>query len=654
MKKLILTTFILFYVIAAHAQLDVSNKTLGDNSFKNKDYYAAAYYYKKATENIPASKQEKAMPYRSQLKDLKKPKDVNRVEIYFKLAESYRGYDNYLEAEPWYYKVLTENAESKYPLARLWYGVCLRADQHFDEASKQLKQFVENYHGDAQYITQAKKELHTCEFAKEQYEFPAFIEPIKMKGVWNADGSNYSISKKDDRFIFTSSRMIKDDKKHLNRIYTITGANQVIPTMITFKKDEKKKDLEYGTPSMNPAGNRMYFSRWYKDGARTIYGIYLSELKNGEWGTPVKLNSNVNLDGYKAIQPFVTADGKRMFFVSNKPGGQGGDDIWVTNLDDKGMPTNSTNLGKNINTSYDEQAPYFDVATKRLIYSSKGFTGLGGFDFYESTDNITSWAEAKNMGYPMNSAKDDIYYYPDNNDSRKFYISSDRESDCCLDLFEMHDRRHELSGIVLDCETNKPLDSAKVSFIDSLTQNVLKEEIVGTDGKYSFSVKTTRPYNLKLERKGYFTKILSIPSTGRMVGDTLVNENLCLQPFQVNKPIVIKNILYDFNSANLRDESKTTLNGIVKILKDNPKIKIELASHTDSIGSDAYNLKLSQDRAQSCVDYIIQTGVEESRIFAKGYGKSKPIAPNSLPNGKDNPDGRQLNRRTEFTVLKLE
>ncbi|WP_214070035.1 OmpA family protein [Mucilaginibacter sp. dw_454] len=653
MKKLLLTTLISFLVITAYAQLDVSNKILGDNSFKKKDYYAAAYFYKKAADNIHAAP-EKALPYRSQLRDKVKPKDVNTTELYFMLAESYRMYDNYLDAEPWYYKVVTEKLESKYPLARLWYGVCLRADQHFDESIKQLKQFLDGYNGDAQYISLAKKEIHTCEFAKAEYEYPALIEPVKMKGVWNADGSNYALTKRDGSYVFTSSRMIKDDKRHLNRIYKISGDNQVIPEMVTFKKDEKKNELEYGTSAMDPTGKRMYLSRWYKDGAKTIYGIYLSELKNGEWGTPVKLNSNINVDGFKSIQPFITADGKRMFFVSNKPGGQGGDDIWVSNLDDNGMPTNSSNLGRTINTPYDEEAPYFEQSTKRLIYSSKGFTGLGGFDFFESTDNITSWSEAKNMGYPMNSAKDDIYYYPDKNDAKKFYVSSDRESDCCLDLFEMHDKRHELGGIVIDCETNKPLDSARVSFIDSLTQKVLKEEIVSADGKYSFSVKTTRPYNIKLEHKGYFTKVLSIPSSGRMVADTLVNADVCLQPFKVNKPMVIKNILYDFNSANLRDESKTVLNDIIKILKDNPKIKIELAAHTDSIGSDAYNNKLSQDRAQACVDYITQNGIITDRIFAKGYGKTKPIAPNSLPNGKDNPDGRQLNRRTEFTVLKLE
>lgn len=654
MKKLILTTFILFFVIAAYAQLAVSNKTLGDNSFKNKDYYAAAYYYKKATESI-VDAHGKSLPYRSQLKDQATPKDIGRAEIYYMLAESYRMYENYLEAEPWYYKVITENFESKYPLARLWYGVCLRADQHFDEAIKQLNQFLVGYKGESKYVDMARKELRNCEFAKDKYAHPLLIESIKLKGGWNSDGSNYSISKKAGNYVFTSSRMMKGDKKHLNRIYTINDLNEVAPTVIVFKKDENKKELEYGTPSLSPDGNRMYFTRWYKDGGKSIYGIYLSEFTNGEWGTPVKLNSNVNADGFKSIQPFVTEDGKRMFFVSNKPGGQGGDDIWVSNLDDSGMPVNSANLGATINTSYDEQSPYFDDASRRLIYSSKGFTGLGGFDFFESTDKITGWSEPQNMGYPMNSAKDDIYYFPDKNEKGKFYISSDRESDCCLDLFEMHDKSYDFSGIIVDCETNKPLNGAKVSFIDSLTQKVLKEDVVAANGKYSFDIKTAdRPYNVKMEKAGYFTKVISVPLSGKIKNSTMLNPDVCLQAFQVNKPIVIKNILYDFNSATLREESKTVLNDIVKILKDNPKIKVELSSHTDSVGSAAYNIKLSQARAQSCVDYIIQSGIEEARIFAKGYGKSKPIAPNTLPNGKDNPDGRQLNRRTEFTVLKLE
>src|SRR6202012_2687662 len=157
-----------------------------------------------------------------------------------------------------------------------------------------------------------------------------------------------------------------------------------------------------------------------------------------------------------------------------------------------------------------------------------------------------------------------------------------------------------------------------------------------------------------IEKNGYFTKTIPMPLQGKMSRDTLNNPEICLQALKVNKPIVLKNILYDFGKPSLRPESEIVLNELVTLLKDNPKIRIELSSHTDSIGSDAFNQNLSQLRAQLCVDYIVSRGISKDRLIAKGYGKSRPIAPNSLPNGQDNPEGRQLNRRTEFTVLKTE
>ena len=399
----------------------------------------------------------------------------------------------------------------------------------------------------------------------------------------------------------------------------------------------------------------MYLTKWYKTGPKIIHAIYISRLSETTgWGDPVKLNENINVDGFQSIQPFITADGKRLFFVSTKPGGVGGDDIWVSDLDADGLPVNSRNLGPTVNTPQDEEAPYYDLVEKKLIYSSKGFVGLGGFDFYVTYENMGQWTTPKNMGYPTNSAKDDLYYLPDNQSRKKAYISSDRESDCCLNLFTVTDRNYYLKGILTDCDSHIALPGVKVSLVDSLTKETISQQQTAADGVYSFDITNKRPYSMVLEKKGYFTKIIPVPTTGKMNADTLINPDICLQAFVVNKPIVIKNVLYDFGKSTLRPESEQVLDEVVKILVDNPAIKIELSAHTDSVGSDAYNLKLSQDRAQSCVDYMISKGIADNRIFAKGYGKSRPIAPNSLPNGKDNPDGRQLNRRTEFTVLKTE
>jgi OOP family OmpA-OmpF porin len=657
MKKILLILLILGNCIAAKAQYSKDNpRALADKAFDNKDWYEAAYYYRKAAEGMSLITQQ-SIPYtgggKSVKKDPKGLKPEEKAYISFRLGESYRGYENYLEAQPWYFKVLEENQEAQYPLSRLWYGVCLRATQNFDEAIKQLTQFNQAYNGDVKYKAIAEKEIRNCKFAKEAYKYSLLIEVVKRGGSWNSDGSDYALWQRDANSYFTSSRFIKDEKTHLNRIYTMAN-NAGQPQVIKFKSDEKIKDLEYGTPSFTPDGQRMYFTRWFKVGSKSTYAIYTSKMEGAEWGTPQKLNNNVNTDGYNSIQPFVTADGKSLYFVSTKPGGQGGDDIWVADLGADGSPGNSRNLGSDINTSMDEQAPYYDIQSKRLVYSSKGFIGLGGFDFFESLESDGKWTTPVNMGYPMNSAKDDLYYVPDNADQNKFYISSDRESDCCLNLFEVNDKRHLLSGIVVDCDTRTALPGVKVSFIDSLTKQTIKQIVTDKTARYSFDVKTRRPYNLLLEKDGYFSKVLPVPASGEMKGDTLFNPEICLQAFMIDKPIVIKNVLYDYNKADLRPESKVVLNELVTIMKDNPKIKVELGAHTDSKGRDAYNYELSQKRAQACVDYIILMGIDESRIYAKGYGESRPIAPNTLPDGKDNPDGRQLNRRTEFKVLKLE
>ncbi|WP_454803204.1 OmpA family protein [Mucilaginibacter phyllosphaerae] len=658
MKKILSLILILSLCTAVKAQYRKDNpRALGDKAFNNKDWYEAAFYYRKAAEGMSLITRQ-SIPYsgggKSAKADTKMAKANDRAYICYRLGESYRGYENYLEAEPWYFRVIEENNEAQYPLSRLWYGVCLRANQHFDEAIKQLTQFNLAYTGDAKYKAIAEKEISNCRFAKEENQYPILIEVTKRKGAWNSDGSDYAMWQRDGNSYFTSSRFVKDEKTHVNRIYMLPNKDGGQPEIIKFKSDNNIKDLEYGTPAFTPDGQRMYFTRWFKVGSKSTYAIYTSKLTGTEWSTPQKLNSNVNADGFNAIQPFVTADGKRLYFVSTKPGGQGGDDIWMADLNGDGSPVNSTNLGGDINTTMDEQAPYYDVQNQRLIYSSKGFLGLGGFDFFESSNADGKWTSPANMGYPMNSAKDDLYYVPDNADPNKFYISSDRESDCCLNLFELMDKRHLLTGLVLDCDTRKALDGVKVSFVDSLTKQTIKQIITDKTARYSFDVKTSRPYKLVLEKNGYFTKVLPVPASGKMIGDTLFNPEICLQAFKVDKPIVINNVLYDYDKATLRPESKTVLNELVTIMQDNPKIRVELAAHTDSKGSDAYNMRLSQLRAQACVDYIVTMGIPESRIYAKGYGESKPIAPNTLPNGKDNPAGRQLNRRTEFKVLKLE
>jgi len=619
-------------------------KSLADKAFENKNYYEAAYYYKQTIESKKTLRAK--IPFYSSDKTTKEQINEKRPYIYYQLAESYRMYQNYPEAEKWY-GVIVENWESDYPLARLWYGVCLRANKNFDLSEKQLQQFVDSYKGDKEFSELAKKEIENCLFAREQYRNPASVQINKMDGPWNADGGDYALIKNAGSYWFTSSRFSGNHKKHLNRIYKSlqSSAN---PTVVNFGYADDKKNIEYGTPSLDASGKSIYFTGWHKEKEKTSLVIYHSELGSNGWSLPQKLNNNINADGFNTLQPFITSDGKRLFFVSDKPGGQGGYDIWVSNLGDNGDALNSINLGKTVNTALDEEAPFYDNSTERLIYSSKGFVGLGGFDFFESFENKGKWSVPVNLAYPINSSRDDLYYYPDPDDKNKFYISSDRESDCCLNLFQGRFKQKFIAGILVDCDTHEALSDVKISLVDSISKQILKQSETGQNGHYVFEVVTGHSYSLLFEKDGCFKK--TTPAFVKKAVDTLFIPDICLQAFKVDKPILIKNILYDFNTADLRPESRIALDNLVGILDDNPYIKIELGSHTDSIGTDVYNFKLSQQRAQSCVDYIISKGIDKNRITAKGYGESKPIAPNSLPDGRDNPEGRQLNRRTEFTV----
>lgn len=616
----------------------------GDKAFKNKRYYNAADYYSNAIRSF--SSQPLVPFYSVGGSSKRRPKD-QRAYLYYRAAESYRLCHNYAQAGEWYDKLIKENHEPDYPLSRLWYGQCLKAGGHFDEALKQLRQFKTTWTGNKEYNNAADREIANCNFAKEQYANARPVEVVRMPEPLNANQGDYALTKNAGDYWFTSSRQTENSKIPSNKIYLASAANTSAPVIINFDQEHNDK-YEVGTPSVNPSGNKLYLTVWYKKAEKNILGIYTSDLQNHTWSPLRKLNQNVNLEGYNAMQPFITNDGKRLFFASDRPGGQGGYDIWLSDLDNSGNPLNATNLGKTVNTPEDEEAPFFDVVHEKLVFSSKGFTGMGGFDFFASYENNGGWSQPLNLGYPINSPKDDLYYYEDPDNNGKFYISSDRGSECCLSLFELTYLPITISGKITSCNSNSPLSNVKVSLIDSVTKQVVSQE-TNLDGGYNFRVTAGTKYELKMEKNGYFTKVITaLPKNN---ADTLFRADTCLQPFKVNEPIVLRNILYDFDKADLHPESTIALDKLVSIMLDNPELKVELSSHTDSVGSDAYNLELSQRRAESCVNYILLKGVSKERIYARGYGRSHPVAANTLPGGRDNPAGRQLNRRTEFTIV---
>ncbi|WP_316801048.1 OmpA family protein [Pedobacter frigidisoli] len=665
MKKTLLILLIAFCGFA-HAQYVVNYKRVADTYFENGDYYAASTFYKKALK-ITGDSAQAVLPYGKERKTATEERAIEDYEgSIYNLAESSRLYREFNEAEK-YYGVAITFSNTRFRKALFYYAEALRANRKFTQAITAFSQFIQKNVGDP-LTKDAQKEIESCKFAIEEMRFPRMVQVKKMPGHINGLGSNYAPVKINGDFYFTSSRpvavgskkdIVKTDagevqvstknNPFINNLYKASGdlaaADIAVKTVdITFPKN-----LEVAAPSFSPDGNTLYFTGWIDKGN---YSIYSAKKIGEKWSDPLPLGLEVNSRDFNSTQPFVTGDGKYLLFSSDRSGGFGKYDIWFCTIREDGTLGQPVNLGADINTEDDERAPYYNVKTKKLLFSTDGRVGLGGLDFFEAEGDLITWTKPKNLGYPFNSSKDDVYFTATDASGSKGFISSDRESSCCLEVFEIRKEFLTVKGILTDCKTKKPLADASVTLT-----NVEREQkmTTGTDGVYTFKVDSKRPVKLAFSKDNYFTITKNYAYEELAKADTLIYKDYCLSPFKLGIPITLDNVYYEFDSADLTEPSKLVLDFLIPIMEDNPEMEIELNAHTDNIGTDEYNLDLSNRRAQSCVDYLISKGIAANRMTSKGYGESMPIAPNTIGYGrkkKDNPAGRAKNRRTEFKVTK--
>jgi OOP family OmpA-OmpF porin len=665
MKTHKILVLLCLFTITGHAQFVSNSKRVADVYFQNKEYYAAAEYYKKSLQ-ISTDSTGIVVPYSYAIKiDKADGKQADYEYSVYQLANSLRLYKDFRGAEAWY-ALAQDFTNPKYALASFFYGESLRSNQKFTEAIIAFQSFLKKYKAKDNYTELAKKEIASCNFALYEMRYPRLYKFSKLFNQINDKGSNYTPLLSNNNFYFTSSRPVavgnktevldhsksnskigRKETPYINAIYEASG-NPQQPETIVKRIGVVETGREFAAPAFHPNGRLMYLTSWTAKGQRKIYEVNISSGTGNTWSAPKMLGPEVNINGFNSMQPFVTKDGKYLVFSSDRPGGFGNYDLWYCPLREDGTVGQGVNMGNLINTKEGEEAPYYNYKSKKLIYSSAGKVGIGGLDFYESEGDFANWTEPRNLGYPFNSSKDDAYFTPLDSDDSEGYISSDRESVCCLEIFHVKKEFITIRGIVYDCKGEKPLSGALITLTDSDHEMKINAD---RDGKYTFKVNSNRELKIRAEKRGYFTKVLSYDYDELAKMDTLVNPKLCLAPIP-NNPVVLKDILYDFNSAELNPHSESTLDGLYKILKDNPSMEIELSAHTDNKGTAVYNLDLSERRAESCVNYLISKGIDKSRMTAKGYGFTKPVAANQFPNGKDNFEGRQLNRRTEFQITK--
>jgi len=660
---------------------------LADEAYAKRDYANAAIYYTKVLDDTTVLKSY-VLPYEAQLVNLKMPslfkvpelsvtkkKDsTNMVKenlqqtskydfILYRLAQSYRLNFDYSHAAEAFKKCVERDV---YYDAGYYYGTSLMSQKNYNDALKAFDVYVQNKKGSDSLITLAAKKETWCYFALDTLAPTKANVRMMDTMVFNRGTSNFApmYYLSDQKLIFTSARRggvvtdpEKQDSKYFCDLYYTVLEDTIWQRPVNFGRPVNTS-LHEGSGVFTPE-EVMLFTRW-SDNNRYEAFIYMARTTGGKFYEAMKLGTNINMPGYKSHHPYVTGDGRRLFFSSNRPGGKGGFDIWMASIDENGFVGDAINLADPINTEADEVTPFYHDISNTLYFSSNGLPGLGGLDIFKSSLNVDDsvYAVPVNLNKPLNSAKDDAYYITDRLGTKGF-LSSDRfecEGGHCYDIYEYTNDpiKFDLEGHVYDNDTQLPIASALVTIKDVHDNDEPFYVVTDAEGYYKTELKPNFEYFLKAQKSKYFGQSNSVITKG--LTDTKHFE----RDFYLSKipegDIEIEGVEYDFNKATLRPKSMEVLDKIVDLLKLNDNLSIELSSHTDSRGNDAYNLRLSQARAQSCVDYLLAKGISKKRMIAKGYGESKPIVPQAdidlmEPNSPEFEAAHQKNRRTAFRVI---
>jgi outer membrane protein OmpA-like peptidoglycan-associated protein/tetratricopeptide (TPR) repeat protein len=555
-----------------------------------------------------------------------------------------------------------------------YYGLMLKYQGLYNEAIKQFKNYKAETEG-FMIKFPVDYDILGCEMAMTQKADPK-ISIVHFDKPINSPHLELSpIFSKEDEILFTSIRedtvrfYEPGDSLPKARLYYAIEKNNEWEFKGIFDIPGIEPDAHIGNPSFSLDKQRLYFSKCQKVGKNKVCNICMSRLKDGQYQEPVDLFEDLK-GGKTYTQPHVYSSNDdntvdEVFFVSNRNGSMGGLDIWTMSFHhDADTVGKIQNLGARINTIGDEVTPTFNHKENKLFFSSMGHPGYGGFDIFYSIKEIDNWAMPVNIKKPINSSVDDLYYYSDENNERAF-ITSNRvgiipllNPTCCDDIFLVKypvSQYVDISGKVFfrtEEGHEDVLEQAEI-FIYEIQPMGRKPLIAfdesGTGGVYNVRLQQNKKYEIVARKDGYFsdkTEIVIDADTKEKQAEKIVLIKVS------KKSIVLQNIYYEYGKHELTLDSKKILDTtLYVIMTENKDFIIEISSHTDSVSSHKFNMKLSQRRAESVVAYLASKGIPRKRMIAKGYGETKPIVPNSNPDGTDNEKNRAINRRTEFKVV---
>ncbi|MEM0999599.1 MAG: OmpA family protein [Bacteroidota bacterium] len=410
-------------------------------------------------------------------------------------------------------------------------------------------------------------------------------------------------------------------------------------------------EMNEGAASFSPDGQYVFFTACSRKDGYGNCDIYVSKLDGDKWLEPRNLGPIINTPDWES-QPCISNDGRTLYFSSNRPGGLGGYDIWYSTLE-KGRWTEPQNLGAPINTEGTEVAPFLHADGMTLYFSSDKHPGYGKLDLFISKNTGEGWTTPANLGYPLNSSAVEGNIYITSDGTRGFINSSrdDPNGKSDIYMFELDERIRPnfttyVRGVVTDVKTGDPL-YARVTFINIETRDTIRSVRTNkSSGKFLLTLPMDQDYAAYVDRPGYlfasrFFSLKNINSEETPYYDV----DITLDPLQVGIEVVMSAIFYETDKYDLLDRSKTELENLVQFMKQNSAVRIEIGGHTDDVGSDAYNLKLSQNRAGEVRKYLISRGISSARIDAKGYGETQPVT------SETSEEGRARNRRTVCRIV---
>lgn len=576
--------------------------------------------------------------------------DSSFAEAYRQAGAAYTILSKPGQALPYYAELARRFPEvPRYIGAHLKMAEATFAEGKYQDALQYSSKYLSFITSKDRYYVKATAIKNNCRFALARIENPLDFNPRPLEYPLNQFKQQYfPVLSADQASLFFIKRDNDEEiyvaKKNDDNSWSVPTP---IDSAITSEYNE-------GTCSVSADGRTMVFTSCMRRDGFGSCDLYITHKTGEHWSEPKNLGRPINSSAWDS-QPALTADGKTLYYVSNRKGGLGKRDIWVSHYSVEAGWSHPRNLGPGINTISDDISPFIHVNEQTLFFATNARIGFGGFDiYYSDRDTANNWTKPVNFGYPINTHNDELAMFITADGTQGYYSYEIRENkqffsklyviDIPLEIAPKH-RSSYVTGVIYDSLTSKPLQASIQLFNMSTNQPSSQVVSDSINGKYLMVLTEGAEYALYVDARDYLFKSYHFDLNQQHEGMDGIVANIALKPIEKGEKTTLNNVLFEHDSYALPEKSNIALLFVVDFMKTHPELNIEIAGHTDNIGTDSYNLGLSKNRAHSVYKFLIANGVYDERLTYRGYGSTRPVASNA------NDFGRAKNRRIELKII---